>query len=75
MWEPYFVDPIYGGPEYETVAAFGSACGIDDLNAISKANQLCNAYGLDTISTGNLISFAMECFENKILTKKDTGGP
>jgi aldehyde:ferredoxin oxidoreductase len=72
--EPYSVDPIYGGPEYETVAAFGSMCGIDDLKAISWANQLCNAYGLDTISTGNLISFAMECYEKGILKKGDTGG-
>jgi len=72
--EPYFVDPIYGGPEYETVAAFGSMCGIGDLKAISLANQLCNAYGLDTISTGGLISFAMECYDNGILTKEDTGG-
>jgi aldehyde:ferredoxin oxidoreductase len=72
--EPYSVDPIYGGPEYETIAAFGSMCGIDDLKAISWANQLCNAYGLDTISTGSLISFAMECYENGILKKGDTGG-
>ena len=71
---PYFVDPIYGGPEYETVAAFGSMCGIGDLGAISKANQLCNAYGLDTISTGGLISFAMECYEKGILTKRETSG-
>jgi len=72
--EPYFVDPIYGGPEYETVAAFGSMCGISNLKAISKANQLCNAYGLDTISTGSLIAFTMECCEKGILTKEDTGG-
>jgi len=72
--EPYFVDPIYGGPEYETVAAFGSMCGIGDLKAISKANQLCNAYGLDTISTGGLISFAMECYEKGILTRRETSG-
>jgi aldehyde:ferredoxin oxidoreductase len=72
--EPYSVDPAYGGPEYETVAAFGSTCGIDDLKAISWTNQLCNAYGLDTISTGGLISFAMECYENGILKKGDTGG-
>jgi aldehyde:ferredoxin oxidoreductase len=71
---PYFVDPIYGGPEYETVAAFGSMCGIGDLGAISKANQLCNAYGLDTISTGSLISFAMECYEKSILSKRETSG-
>jgi aldehyde:ferredoxin oxidoreductase len=72
--EPYFVDPIYGGPEYETAAAFGSMCGIDDLKAISKANQICNAYGLDTISTGVLISFAMECYEKGILKREDTSG-
>jgi aldehyde:ferredoxin oxidoreductase len=72
--EPYSVDPIYGGPEYETLAAFGSMCGIDDLKAISWANQLCNAYGLDTISTGSLISFAMECSEKGLLKKGDTEG-
>jgi aldehyde:ferredoxin oxidoreductase len=72
--EPYFVDPIYGGPEYETCAAFGSLCGCSDLKAISKANQICNAYGLDTISAGNLVAFAMECYENGILTKSDTDG-
>ena len=70
----YSVDPDYGGPEYETIASFGSNCGISDLEAISYANQLCNAYSLDTVGTGSAISFAMECFENGILTKKDTGG-
>jgi aldehyde:ferredoxin oxidoreductase len=64
----------YGGPEYETVAAFGSNCGVDDLRAISAANQLCNAYGLDTIATGLAVAFAMECFENGLLTLRDTGG-
>ena len=72
--EDYQVDPIYGGPEYETTGAFGSNCGVDDLRAVSKANELCNAYGVDTISTGMAVSFAMECFENGILTKEDTGG-
>ena len=48
----YAVDPVYGGPEYESVAALGSTCEVDDLEAILYANQLCNAYGLDTISTG-----------------------
>ncbi len=71
---PYNVDPVYGGPEYETIAALGSFCGINDLKAVAKGNQLCNAYGLDTIATGNSIAFAMECFERGILTKKDTGG-
>jgi len=72
--DEYQVDPIYGGPEYETVASFGSNCGIDDLKAIAKAHELCNAYGLDTISTGMAVSFAMECFENGLLTLEDTGG-
>lgn len=72
--EPYSVDPAYGGPEYETVAAFGSLCGISDLKAIALANQFCNAYGLDTISTGSLIAFSMECFEAGILTERDTDG-
>jgi aldehyde:ferredoxin oxidoreductase len=70
----YKVERPYGGPEYETIGAFGSNCGIDDLRAISMANQLCNAYGLDTIATGMAVSFAMECFENGLLTLDDTGG-
>jgi len=70
----FTVDPNYGGPEYETVGAFGSNCGVDDLVAISKANEYCNAYGLDTISTGMMVSFAMECFEKGLLTTHDTGG-
>jgi len=59
--EPFKVEPEYGGPEYETLAAFGSDCGINDLKAIVKANERCNAYSLDTISCGSTIAFAMEC--------------
>lgn len=70
----YDVSPEYGGPEYETLGAIGSACGIDDLEAIAYANQLCNAYGLDTISTGMTIAWAMECFERGLLTGEETGG-
>jgi aldehyde:ferredoxin oxidoreductase len=70
----YHVDPDFGGPEYETIGAFGSNCGVDDLRAISKANELCSAYGLDTISTGMAVSFAMECYENGLLTTEDSGG-
>ena len=70
----YLVDPQYGGPEYETIGAFGSNCGVDDLRAISKANELCNAYSLDTIAAGMTVAFAMECFEKGLLTLKDTGG-
>ncbi len=72
--EPYPVDPAYGGPEYETLAALGSNCCIDNLEAIAKGSELCNAYSLDTISTGAVISFAMECFENGLLSSKDTNG-
>jgi aldehyde:ferredoxin oxidoreductase len=72
--EPYHVDSAYGGPEYETLAALGSNCGIDNLKAIAKANERCGAYSLDTISTGVTIAFAMECFEKGLLTAKDTDG-
>ena len=70
----YEVDPLYGGPEYETMGALGSCCGIDDIEAIAYGNQLCNAYGLDTISAGVCIAWAMECFERGLLTAEDTGG-
>jgi aldehyde:ferredoxin oxidoreductase len=68
------LDPAYGGAEYEGMAAFGPVCGVDDNLAVLKANELCNAYGLDTISTGMAIGFAMECFEAGLLTPADTGG-
>jgi len=62
------------GPEYETIACFGSNLLIEDLEAICKANDLCNRYGLDTISTGGVIGFAMECYEHGLITKADTDG-
>lgn len=68
------VEGRFGGPEYETVATFGSYCGVSDLNAIALANQLCNQYGIDTISCGATIAWAMECFEQGKLTLEDTGG-
>jgi len=52
----------------------GSLCGIDDLVAIAKANEICNKQGMDTISCGATVAFAMDCYEHGILTKKDTGG-
>lgn len=64
----------YGGPEYETVVAFSSDCGVSDLKIVAKANELCNAYMLDTISTGATIAFAMECFENGLINLDDTDG-
>jgi aldehyde:ferredoxin oxidoreductase len=72
--EPYVVDPAYGGPEYETLAAIGSNCGVDDLKAIAKGNELSAAYSVDTISLGGVIGFAMECFEKGLLTTRDTDG-
>jgi aldehyde:ferredoxin oxidoreductase len=65
---------VYGGPEYETVAAFGSNCGVADLQMINRANELCNKYMLDSISTGATIAFAMECFEHGLIGLEDTGG-
>ena len=70
----YRVDPVYGGPEYETLAAFGSNCCVDDLGAVAKANERCAAYGLDTISTGAVIAFVMECVDRGLLTANDTDG-
>ena len=70
----YKVDPHYGGPEYETLATFGSYCGVDDLAAISKANEFCNKYGMDTISCGATIAWAMDCYEQGLITSQDTGG-
>lgn len=70
----YSASPEYGGPEYETLGSLGSLCGIDDLAAISHGNEICNRWGLDTISTGVCIAFAMECTERGILTSQDTDG-
>ncbi len=62
------------GPEYETANTLGAMCGVSDLNAITMANYLCNEYGLDTISAGATIAFALECYEKGILTDEHTGG-
>jgi len=73
--EPYNVtSKYYHGPEYEAVASFGCFCGIDDLRAIAKADELCSAYSVDIISCGATIAFAMECFQRGLLTEKDTNG-
>jgi aldehyde:ferredoxin oxidoreductase len=71
---PYPVNARYGAPEYETVSTFGSYCCVNDLKAIAKANEICNRYGVDTISCGATVAWAMECFEAGILTEKDTNG-
>ncbi len=61
-----------GGPEYETLAAYGSLCVIDDLKTLCIANSLSNDYGLDTISTGAVIGYAMEAYEKGLLSGYDT---
>ena len=61
-------------PEYETYSSFGSLCLNNNLEAINMANHICNAYGLDTISAGCAIAFAMECYENGIINQESTDG-
>lgn len=70
----YPADPGYGGPEYESLATLGSYCGVKDLKAVAHANQLCNAYGMDTISCGATIAWAMDAYEKGLLTQKETEG-
>ncbi len=62
------------GPEYETIGMMGSNLGIDDIEAVAQANLLCDELGVDSISTGNVIGWAMECYEKGIFTKADTDG-
>ena len=71
---PYKVDPYYGGPEFETLGTFGSYCGIKEQAAVAHANQICNQYGVDTITCGATIAFAMECYEKGVITKEQAGG-
>ncbi len=61
-------------PEYETIAMLGSNCLNSNVESIIMANDICNRYGIDTISTGAVLAFTIECFENGLITKKDTGG-
>ena len=63
-----------GKPEYETLGVFGAMLLVDDLPAICKVNDICNRFGMDTISTGCTLAFAFECFERGIVTTRDTGG-
>jgi len=70
----YQVSDSYGGPEYESIAGFGSDCGIDDLQAVAKANEMCGRFTLDSISTSASIAFAMECFEHGLIGTADTDG-
>ncbi len=69
------VERRHGGPEYETLSTFGSYCGVSDLHAVSYANKVCNEYGLDTIGAGATVAWAMECYENGVLTEAEVGFP
>jgi len=60
--------------EYEPLWSLGPNCGVDHLDAVIKAMDLCNVYGLDSLSAGNIVGFAMDCYKHGILTKEDTGG-
>lgn len=60
--------------EYEPTMAFGPYCGVNRLDAVIKAIEYCNLYGVDAIGTGIIVGFAMECFEKGLITKEDTGG-
>ncbi len=61
-------------PEYESLASFGSLCMNDDIESIIKATDICNRFGFDTLSAGTTIAFAIECYENNIINKKETDG-
>ncbi|MCL5734884.1 MAG: aldehyde ferredoxin oxidoreductase family protein [Actinobacteria bacterium] len=71
---PYATEDEMHRPEYETLAAFGPMCRNDNLEAIIKANEICNRFGIDTIGTGATVAFAIECYENGLVTSADTGG-
>lgn len=70
----FIVTRQYGGPEYESIGLLGSNLGVGDITAVAACNQLCNALGLDTISTGATLSWALECFERGLLDEADTQG-
>jgi aldehyde:ferredoxin oxidoreductase len=61
-------------PEYETIGAFGPLCLCDDLETIIKLHDMCNRSGLDTISAGHALAFAMECFEKGVLSENELDG-
>lgn len=69
-----YKDIFTQGPQYETIWAFGSNCGVSSLEAIAKANHVCNELGMDTVSAGMIVSFAMECYERGILKNDDVEG-
>jgi len=71
----HLADELVPQPEYESVAAFGPMQLVTDLSAILRSNDLCNRYGLDTMSVGPTIAFAMECYERGLIGDKEVGFP
>lgn len=69
-----YAGTIIEGAEFETLTLLGPNCGIGDIEAIVKAASMCDLYGMDTITTGNAVGFAMECYERGIIDKDDTQG-
>lgn len=69
-----YAGTVLQGPQYETIGLLGSNCGISDIEVVARANYLCNEFGMDTISAGNVIAYAMEAFQKGILKKQDTDG-
>jgi len=70
---PFATDEVHR-PEYETLAALGAMCRNHNVEAVMRANELCNRYGVDTMGVGGAVAFAMECYENGLIDKKDTDG-
>jgi len=70
---PYPIEESHK-PEYETLCALGTMCLIDDVYTLFKMNDLINRGGIDSISCGAVVAFAIDCYENGIITKEDTGG-
>jgi aldehyde:ferredoxin oxidoreductase len=70
----YKADGAYGGSEFETTMAFGSACGVNSLKPVSVAHQMCQSHGIDTISSGVTIAWVMECYENGLITSDQLDG-
>ena len=68
------VEFVTEGPDYETIYAFGSNCAVKDTEVIIAADKLCDEYGMDTISCGGVIAFAMECFEKGLISAQQAGG-
>lgn len=68
-----YAGTIVEGPDYETLYALGALCGIDEFETVAKANALCDEFGIDTISTGGVTAFAMECYEKGIITEESAG--